>query len=243
MSKGVRGRVGGKQLAAVLCLLRAAPRVECQQHFIDDIEVDPIQVPTGIEVARMLLGGDEAAIDVDALAAGVAQIAQRTRQPLQQLPAPRCCTEALDDLEPHGQVLAGRQVSGRRLMGREHDTTLLLCRNQVKRNFAAWRPTCPAGSDNNAGRANAGGTASKAASLAMSQQCVESLRRLRALADQGAPCLCHNARVDPACMTAIEQPAHQGTHGAIGLGRAEPVLASRNTRIAAADQRLALRCE
>ena len=66
----VCGRVGGKQLASVLCLLRATPRVEGQKHFIDDVEVNPIQVPTGIEVARILLGRNEAAIDEGALAAG-----------------------------------------------------------------------------------------------------------------------------------------------------------------------------
>jgi len=66
----VRGRVGGKQLASVLCLLRATSHVEGQQHFVDDVEVDPIQIPTGIEVARMLLGGDETAVDVGALATG-----------------------------------------------------------------------------------------------------------------------------------------------------------------------------
>ena len=58
-------------------------------------------------------------------------------------------------------MLAGRQVPGRRVRGRNQDTTLSLCQSQVKRQFAALPPPCPTWWDNNARHANDGGFASR----------------------------------------------------------------------------------
>jgi hypothetical protein len=58
-------------------------------------------------------------------------------------------------------MLAGRQVSGRRLMGGNHDTTLSLCPSKVKQQSTAWPPPCPTWSDNNARDANDGHFASR----------------------------------------------------------------------------------
>jgi len=59
----VRSHADGKQLALVLRLLGAASWVEGQQHFVKDVEVCTIEVPTGIEVTGMLLGGDAAPVN------------------------------------------------------------------------------------------------------------------------------------------------------------------------------------
>lgn len=59
-----------KEFATILPLLRGPPVIEVKQDGIEPRRGDPDRVPTPIIVAWALLGSDEAAVKVEAPAAG-----------------------------------------------------------------------------------------------------------------------------------------------------------------------------
>ena len=69
----VSRQLGGEQLAAALRLLRSTPIGEVEQDGIKEPRVDVSGFPAGVEVAGLVLGRDEAAVDVGPRPAGVSQ--------------------------------------------------------------------------------------------------------------------------------------------------------------------------
>ena len=62
----IGARVGDEQLAQERRLLRCPATIKGEQPFVDQIEVHAFGVPAGIKVTGLLLGSDEAAVDVGA---------------------------------------------------------------------------------------------------------------------------------------------------------------------------------
>jgi hypothetical protein len=84
---GLRRPVGGVELAAVACLLCGAFVAEVLELWVEPIGNDSGGVPTGVEVGRVLLGGDEAAVEICRATACGLQRAQRIEKPVKQLSA------------------------------------------------------------------------------------------------------------------------------------------------------------
>ena len=115
-----------EHLAAEASLLRGAVVGKIQQHRVKRIEIDLVGVPTGIEVTRLVLGRDEAAVQPDLATAGLGKQLDRFSETIEQTSAPLRPPEPLDHLVPRRDMHTGRQPTADWIELRKHATTLSL---------------------------------------------------------------------------------------------------------------------
>jgi len=99
---------------------------EIEQNGVEDVEIDTRQCPAGVEVARFVLGCDEAAVQPHLPAARHREERERVGQAVEQLAAAFVPAEPLDDLIPCRDMLARREPARVGIEGCEHATTLSL---------------------------------------------------------------------------------------------------------------------
>ncbi|MEO6493315.1 MAG: hypothetical protein ABIP99_10830 [Ilumatobacteraceae bacterium] len=89
-----------EQLASEARLLRGSLIRQVEQDRVQRIEVDVIGIPTGVEVTRFVLGGDEAAVQPDSAAACGCEQLDRFGETVKETPAAFGPSESLGDLVP-----------------------------------------------------------------------------------------------------------------------------------------------
>ncbi len=72
-----------EQLPAEANLLRLSVVGQVQQHRVKRVEIDLVGVPAGVEVAGLVLSGDEAAVQPDLPATGVGEQLDRLSETIQ----------------------------------------------------------------------------------------------------------------------------------------------------------------
>ena len=87
---------------------------------------DLVGVPTGIEVTRLVLGRDEAAVQPDPATASLGEQLDRFSETIEQTSAPFRPPEPLDHLVPRRDMLTGRQLTAGWIERKKHTTTLSL---------------------------------------------------------------------------------------------------------------------
>ena len=105
------------------------------------IEIDAVRVPTSVEVAGLVLGGAEAAVQPDLPTAGCREKLDRFRETVEQTPTPFGPAEPFDHLVPRREVLTGRQPSTVWIERRKHITTLSLCSSDCRASETGDRDT------------------------------------------------------------------------------------------------------
>ncbi len=86
--------------AAEAPLLRGPALREIPEDGVDRILFYTLNVPTSVEIPRQLLGGNEAAVQVNEAATGLPQEVARNSKSREQLPPPRIERETTFELFP-----------------------------------------------------------------------------------------------------------------------------------------------
>ena len=119
--------VGGEELAAEARPLCSSLVREREENWVEQIGIDPSDLPADVEVAGLVLRGDEASVEVHTTAASRPQVVQRPPQALEQLPSALIRPEPVDDLVPCRVVNSFRQIPAVRERRDRHNTIIVLC--------------------------------------------------------------------------------------------------------------------
>lgn len=101
---------------------------QVEHDRVESVQVNAGGVPARVEVARLVLGGDEASVQPETAATGCPEKLDRFAQPVEEPSTAWVPAEPLDDLVPRRNVLAFCETSRVRVERRKHTTTLWLGR-------------------------------------------------------------------------------------------------------------------
>ena len=104
---------------------------QVEQDRVESVQVNAGGVPARIEVARLILGGDETSVQPEPAATGCSEKVDRFTQPVEELSTAWVPAESLDDIVPRRNVLAFWETSRVRVERRKHTATLSLGRTHA----------------------------------------------------------------------------------------------------------------